>query len=164
MHAGKAGFSLRVSIHPDGMGGCRARLSRRTGSRRKSARKTETRSGRRWLSSSQLRNNLMLGDVRGLKRKPCFWKRWRLRNDRNSCSHPRRVAYRRRERDERLRGERKHDKYRTRKAPTEQRRRLTSSPLTRYIRTIRRLVSGSRTADDAPPGDSPKLCGTGHWN
>src|SRR5260370_38483927 len=97
----------------------------------------------------------MLGDARGLKRKPCFWKRWRLRNDRNFCSHPRRVAYR--ERDERLRGERKHDKYRTRKAPTEQRRRLTSSALTRYIGTIRRLVSGSRTTHEAPPVDSLKL-------
>jgi small neutral amino acid transporter SnatA (MarC family) len=33
MHAGKAGFSLRGSIRPGGMGGCRARLSLRTGSR-----------------------------------------------------------------------------------------------------------------------------------
>ena len=30
--------------------------------------------------------------------------------------------------------------------------------LTRYIRTVRRLVSGSRTAEEAPPCDSPKLC------
>ena len=26
------------------------------------------------------------------------------------------------------------------------------------IRTVRRLVAGSRTAEEAPPGDSPKLC------
>src|SRR5258708_18570148 len=77
------------------------------------------------------------------------------------CGHRRDI---RRECDERLRGERKHDKYRTRKAPTEQRRRLTSSALTRYIGTIRRLVSGSKTADEPPPGGSPKLCGTGQRN
>src|SRR5882672_7231105 len=70
----------------------------------------------------------------------------------------------RRGRDERLRGERKYDKYRTRKTPTEQRSRVTGSASTRYIGTVRRLVSGSRTAHEAPPGDSPKLCGTGHWN
>jgi hypothetical protein len=35
--------------------------------------------------------------------------------------------------DERLRGEKKYDKYGTRKAPTEQRRRLTGSAPTRYM-------------------------------
>src|ERR1700693_3541265 len=47
------------------------------------------------------------------------------------------------ESDERLRRERKHDKYGTRKAPTDQRRRVTGRAPTRYIRTVRRLVSGS---------------------
>ena len=62
------------------------------------------------------------------------------------------------ESDEGLRGEKKHDKFRTRKAPTEQRRRLTGSAPARYIRRVGRLVSGSRTAGESPLGDSPKLC------
>ena len=55
------------------------------------------------------------------------------------------------ESDKGLQGEKKHDKFRTRKAPTEQRRRLTGSAPARYIRTVRRLVSGSRAVDEAPP-------------
>ncbi len=66
--------------------------------------------------------------------------------------------------DQDARGEKKHDKFRARKAPTEHRRRHTGSALTRYIGTIRRLVSGTRTTDEPPPGDSPKLCGTDHRN
>jgi hypothetical protein len=32
---------------------------------------------------------------------------------------------------------------------------VTRSAPTRYVRTVRRLVSGSRTADEAPACDSP---------